>query len=96
MQYMPYGDADVLDLFAWAYLQSLKERVGFAPGARVLSEAVGEVDGDVLTVALGEAWDWVKGYLTFHRRRAELEEEGLVERLDDAVLRLWAEKTEGV
>ncbi len=76
MQEMPYGDANIADLLGWAYVQSIKERVPFDLDARTLREAVGEVDGDILTAALEEAWGWVKEYVVLHRRRVELEERG--------------------
>jgi len=91
MQEMPHGEAAIADLLGWAYVQTLKELVPFDDAARTLSEAVGEVDGDTLTAALEEGWRWVKEYLSYHRRRAELEEEGVAEEAYDAILRLWSE-----
>ncbi len=91
LQTMPTGEAAIADLYAWAYVQTLKELVPFAPHARTLSEAVGEVDGDTLTRALEEGWRWVKEYLSIHQRRLELEEEGVAEAAYDAILRLWSE-----
>jgi len=91
LQTMPTGDAAIADLLGWAYVQTLKELVPFAPHARTLSEAVGEVDGDTSTRALEEGWRWVKEYVTLHQRRLELEEEGVAEAAYDAILRLWSE-----
>ncbi len=91
METMPTGDAAVADLFAWAYVQTLKELVPFDAAARTLSAAVGEVDGDTLTRALEEGWRWVKEYLSYHQRRLELEEEGVAEEAYEAILRLWSE-----
>ncbi len=91
LQTMPTGDAAIADLFAWAYVQSLKELVSFAPDARTLSAAVGEVDGDTLTRALEEGWRWVREYVTLHQRRVELEEEGVADEAYEAILRLWSE-----
>jgi hypothetical protein len=89
---MPTGDANIADLLGWAYVQSIKERVPFDLDARTLREAVGEVDGDILTAALEEAWGWVKEYVVLHRRRAELEEDGVAEAAYEAILRLWDEE----
>ncbi len=88
---MPHGEAAIADLYAWAYVQTLKELVPFAPDARTLPQAVGEVDGDTLTAALEEGWRWVKEYMTLHQRRLELEEEGVAEEAYEAILRLWSE-----
>jgi hypothetical protein len=88
----PSLDMPAEDLYAWAYLHALKERVPFATQARTLWEAVGGVvEAVVLDTVEEEAWWWVEWWLWRHGRDEELRQAGVRARMRQAVARLWGE-----
>ncbi len=91
-QQAPTADAPAEELYAWAFLQGLRERVPFSPQARTLWEAVGGVvEAVVVDTVEEEAWWWVEWWLWGQGREEELRQAGVRARMREAVARLWGE-----